>query len=238
MRWKAALGFLFGNERSSQASEAHCYSFIYRVSVPDLVQKQKGCWFPCETGDTKCAYVNVGVWVHTDVCVCTEGFIISFYFLKNMEWPHGLAAGLVWVLHSPPRCDLILHTTSIRDTDARIRCFTTMWRRLIHTLNEQEGFSLPTGEWNPKQVWGRQVKRCKSTSCFMSIHNLCYVMICRWVEQIFNKYIRVKLWTSMHMFIPGAAALWMETLLLCSVRHYASLEGQGGRWRHKICTSA
>lgn len=29
------------------------------------------------------------------------------------------------------------------------------------------------------------------------------------------------------MFIPGEAALWMETLLLCNARHYASLEGQG-----------
>lgn len=60
---KAALGFLPGNERSTQASESHCYGFIYTVRMLDLVRKQTGYWVHCELlgerGDTKCACVYV-----------------------------------------------------------------------------------------------------------------------------------------------------------------------------------
>lgn len=60
---KAALGLLPGNERSTQASESHCYGFIYTVRMLDLVRKHTGYWVHCELlgerGDTKCACVYV-----------------------------------------------------------------------------------------------------------------------------------------------------------------------------------
>lgn len=78
------MGFLPGNERIT------CYDFIYGVTLPDLVQKQRGCCVHCELlgekGDTKCACASVPVrlCVHADVCV--YGGLLSHFTWKK----HGM----------------------------------------------------------------------------------------------------------------------------------------------------
>lgn len=109
---------------------------------------------------------------------------------------------------------------------------------MAYNISQQCNEGLPTLIMNRKnficqRVWWlepkmntRGLREAQLCGCAETGRAYLAFVLCSVVELIFNKCIRVKLWTSKHMFIPGAVVLWMETLLLCNARHYASLEGQ------------